>query len=303
MQWIAVLAHAWLVVQTPVTIAAEKPVTAPAEQAAVTAPTEAPSAATAPAYAAAPSDATQVTEMPTDEMDEDGISPEGWEAEKDAQTGGGVAVVLGFYRPNMRDINQIAGALNFPGGFGNEALFMNGLHAYGYIGKYFRIGGELLTGSASISDPGADFDRSLRLDVDQGGITLEFVWPTQRFEVYGGGMIGVGSYSLVYGQNDLRGARANWDSLMDNFAGTPQTGTYSKSFSAGYTSAQPWLGVKYKVLPWFAIDANAGYHFGSIGRGEWTFSDDSGFGIANSPSLKASGLTGSLAVAFGFFPY
>jgi hypothetical protein len=247
-------------------------------------------------------------ELPEDELageDEAQASVElgSWEAAHGARTGAAVAVVLGFYRPNMADVNAIAEDLNFPGGFGNQAIFMNGIRGYGYVGKFFRIGGIFAQGDASVVDPGAEFDRSLDLQVNEGGITLEGVYAKRRWEVYAGGMVGVGSYQITYSQNDLRGPRADWGDLTQAYSGTPATSTYSKSFMTGYTALNPWVGAKFKLLPWFAIDGNLGYHWGKAGDGSWVYSDEPNMGVKGSPALDAAGLTGSLEVTFGFFPY
>jgi hypothetical protein len=297
MQVLSLLAHAWLALQMP------DAVTTPAGIPPASSPNTESSTPSTNATISRPVLAIPEDELAGEDEPEATARRGGWSAEKDAKSGGALAIVIGFYRPDMKDINAIAEGLNFPGGFGNDALFMNGLRGYGYIGKHFRIGGMILSGNSQIADPGTQFDRSLELNVNQGGVTLEYVYPTRRMEFYTGGMLGVGNYELTYTQTDLRGTQANWNELLDNFSSTPSTGSFSKSFSAGYTAVNPWVGVKYKLLPWFALDGNVGYHFGQIRRRQWVFSDNQGSGIPGSPSLKASGLTGWLEVTFGFFPY
>lgn len=296
---IALLAHAWLALQSPEAVTAAA-VTAP------TAPATVAEAATAPAASAATGPV--LLAIPEDELageDESTASSKlgSWEAAHGARTGGALAVVLGFYRPDMAGLNRIAEDLNFAGGFGNEAIFVNGIRGYGYIGPYFRIGGLLAEGGASVDDPGADFDRTLDFRFNEGGITLEGVYSAKRWEAYAGGMIGVGNYEITYTQTDLRAGRPGWDALVKQFSGTPDTSTFAKSFSVGYTAVHPWVGAKYKLLPWFALDGRVGYHWGKADRGSWVFSDEPGIGVAGSPSLDASGLTGALEVTFGFFPY
>ena len=283
-------------------LSATEPVPAPAPATAMAAAPAAPAAATAAAPKAGSSIAIAEDEL-AGEDEAAGATRDGWGAEKGARTGGAVGIVLGVYRPSMAGINKVAAQLNFPGGFGSDALFMSGIRGYGYVGRHFRIGGQVLSGSASIADPGAAFDRELDLNVSQGGITLEYVYPTQRMEFYAGGLVGVGSVELTYRQQDLRDRKFDWASLTNTYSGTPNTGTYDKTLSAGYTVVNPWIGAKYKLLPWFAIDGVLGYHLGGSAKGDWSFSDYTRFGIKNSPALDMAGLTGSLQVTFGFFPY
>lgn len=297
MQALSLFAHVWLTLQMP------------AEATAANETPPAPQATTAASLpATGPSATRPIIAIAEDELageDESAATARrgGWSEEKDAKSGGALSIVIGLYRPDMRELNDIAEALNFPGGFGNEAIFMNGLRGYGYIGKNFRIGGIVISGNTQVADPGTQFNRTLELDVSHGGVTLEYVYPTRRMEFYVGGMLGVGSYEVTYTQQDVRGNRAEWDELLDTFAATPSTGSFAKSLSAGYTAVNPWVGVKYKLLPWFALDGNVGYHLGRVRSNQWVFSDHSGDGVKGSPSIDAGGLTGWVEVTFGFFPY
>jgi hypothetical protein len=199
MQALALVAQLLIAVQAP---AGETPAR-PSAEAAPAPETVSAGVVTGPVLLAIPED-----EMAGFDEPERSSRLGSWEAANGARTGGAVAIVLGFYRPEMAELNTIARGLGFQEGFGNEALFMNGIRAYGYIGRHFRIGGLIIEGDETIVDSLADFNRTLDLEINQGGITLEGVYPMRRWEFYGGAMIGIASYELHYTQEDLRAGTA-----------------------------------------------------------------------------------------------
>ncbi len=225
-----------------------------------------------------------------------------WDAAERARTGAGVGIIIGLYNPSLATLNSIAEAFGFPGGFGSGVVYMNGIRGYGYVGPNFRIGGMVLSGSRSVIEFGEQFDRTLQADMQQGGISIEGVYPAKRWEAYAGAMVGVGSYELRYAQIAAE-EPADWSEVVSRFGGTPSTDTFTKEFVAGYTALEPWVGAKYKFLPWFAVDGRVGYHWGKIGSGDWVFSDIPNFGIKGSPAVDASGISAALEITFGFFPY
>lgn len=297
--------HAWLavyqalvVLQSPGTVT-ETPVITWASV------STAPAALTAPVQRAITAEAEI-----EDQLAEDAAVAQRRASGEGKDTGGGVALVFMAFNPPFEGLNDIAQRMNFfdasgrTSGFGSGPLFMRGLSLFGYAGKHFRIGGMGTEGRITIVDGQADFERDLILRVSQGGVTLEYVYPKRRWELYAGGLIGAGEYELTYVQAELatRNAQQDFDAVTANLAATPRTATFAKRISASFVVANPWIGAKFKVASWFALDASIGWQFGRIGRGQWEFSD-SNFTLAGSPAMNASGWTARLSATVGAFPY
>jgi hypothetical protein len=224
-------------------------------------------------------------------------------ARRDDRGGGGIALTFGWLWTPMSGLNDIARQMNFGEGFSGGPVQMSGLRGFGYIGRHFRVGGMAADGSKRIRDRGEQYQRDLILTVEQVGLTLEYVYPMRRWEFYGGGLLGSGAYRLTHVQTNLNvfNSRQDWDQTVNQFANATQTDTFTKRFAVNYLAANPWIGVKYKLVPWFAVDANVGYQWGRAGAGRWEFGD-SRFAMANSPAVDGSGVSARLEATFGMFP-
>ncbi len=276
----------------------------------VTEPTLAVPQAASPAEVTGPAGfAAFVTDVsPVDELAEP-PEPRGQEAARAAggpQGGGGASFVFGFLWSDQAVLDNLARQLNFGAdGFPGGPFETQGIHAFGYIGRNFRVGGMLAEGSKSIiDDSSAVFLREVDVTAAHIGLTLEYVYPTRRWEFYGGGMLGSGEYEVRYAQQELRvrNEQADWDDLVGDLSGTPRTATFAKTLRVNYLAVNPWVGVKFKVVPWFGIDVSAGYLWGRAGAGRWEFGD-SVRPVTGSPAVDASGPTLRAAASFGLFPH
>ena len=231
-----------------------------------------------------------------------------WDAAEGARGGGGVAILFGLYNPPRGQVNDIARQLGFPGSdgraFGGAPLRLQGMRAFGHVGRNFRVGGMYATGGQVLASDVDDFRRRLSFEVDQVGLTLEFVYPQRRWELYGGGLLGSSTYRFHYSQRDRvrKNARLSWDETLDELSTPGATETFGKRFSNSFLVANPWVGGKVKLSPWFSIDANVGWLFGRASDTQWGFTD-SDWNLAGAPSVDASGFTARLEATFGFFPF
>jgi hypothetical protein len=181
----------------------------------------------------------------------------------------------------------------------SEDVFVVGGRGYARLG-HLIIGG---AGYAGSSESGGIPDccaRSTRLEIGYGGVILGVAAARPRFEILAGMLLGGGSVEIVRERNSRN--VSGWDEAWDDFykngpdsVATDELNITSK-VTGEFIALEPFVGVKYRLLPFMAVDLSGTYLRAEIGRGEWKLD---GVAIPDSPKSDIGGWSLRLGLFFG----
>ena len=179
------------------------------------------------------------------------------------------------------------------------------LPAYGgggtiHIGR-FLIGGMGYSGTHSTSATAAGIAREAEVTVGRAGLVLGYIKAISNMKLTLGGLIGFGSLDARIRRSPQ--GSADWTDVWEYFD-TAFTGTVdavdlsvSSRLTADYFWAEPFVSLRYWVIPLVALDLTAFYSYGKIGAGKLKENDRS---IAGSPEIDLSGMGFRVGLFFGF---
>ncbi|MCB2205510.1 hypothetical protein KQI65_12255 [bacterium] len=208
--------------------------------------------------------------------------------------GGGGGVTPTWYFINTSPLNSALAEKGFPA-LNEDGMFLFGGRGYAYIMivPNLRIGGMGYGGSA---EERVDIDglyRSTKLDVNSGGVTIEYVIPFGRFHIALGGMLGGGSYTLTMTQSENRDK--TWGELFP--VEFESHADRRHVLTSDFFTWQPTLSLEYEVHPFAIVDLTGGWYGGSTS--DWEMDDR--FAVNDMPEFDFGGGFVRLGLTFGLF--
>lgn len=181
---------------------------------------------------------------------------------------------ISFYNPNVDFLKERLAEVSPGFNLSDNPVLSWGGFGYATISDNIRIGGFGFGGvkTSTSSFYSASADRRVPQDVvfefGGGGFLFEYILPQPHRRVEGtlGFGIGGSSYSIRISQY---GPNTSWDEMTEGLADSNSRDTFQMSFVNGGLMLNPGIGIKYYVLRWFAIEANASYVYNILG--DWKF--------------------------------
>jgi len=163
------------------------------------------------------------------------------------------------------------------------------------------IGGFSLGGTVDRSGVAGGAMREARVDISHGGLTVGYVKAVSNLKLALGGSIGVGTLAARLSRSPQTGPL--WDGIW-TYYGTGFTGTVdagnldiSTELSGSYFFFEPFVSIRYWLIPMVAVDLGAFYRIGGIGSGKLEVNGEK---IPDSPKLDLSGMGIKVGVFLGF---
>ena len=211
--------------------------------------------------------------------------------------GGGGGFSAGYLFANLDDINPRIRDMGIPAL--SEEILMVGGRGYARIGHLVfggaGYGGE--TESSGIPDCCA---RYARVVVAYGGVILGITAARPRYEAVGGMLFGGGSIEIVRERNSR--SVGGWDDAWEIFdvSGPDSVATddlnITSKITGEFIALEPFLEVKFRMLPFVALDLFASYLSAGVGRGQWKLD---GVSMPDSPESNIGGWSLRLGLHFG----
>lgn len=168
------------------------------------------------------------------------------------------------------------------------------------VGPFF-IGGFALEGSVEHSSTSAGIVREARVDLSRSGVALGYVKAVGRMKLTLGSTIGGGRLTTRLRRRP--DTAVSWEDLWtyyrDDFSGTVDSSDLNIStvIEGKYLLFEPYLSIRYWVIPLVSVDIGATYHFGSIRSGKLK---ENGQTLSGSPEISLSGVGFRIGIFFGF---
>jgi hypothetical protein len=169
-----------------------------------------------------------------------------------------------------------------------------------HVGR-FLIGGMGYSGTHSTSAAAAGIARQADITVGHAGLMLGYIKAISNMKLTLGSLLGMGSFEAQIrrapqGSADWTGV---WEYYDSGFTGTVDAADLSVStrLSASYFWAEPFISLRYWVIPLVALDLTAHYSYGKIGAGKLKENDRS---ISGAPEMDLSGMGFRIGIFFGF---
>ncbi|MFO7769419.1 MAG: hypothetical protein R6W82_10760 [bacterium] len=167
---------------------------------------------------------------------------------------------------------------------------------------HWQIGGAGYGGSTEQTVVSGETLRSARLDLGYGGLTLGYVKAAGSLKLTLGTLLGIGSMELTLRRTPE--APASWADLWEEYeAGSPPGPVdpgdlrLSTRLTGNWFAVEPFVDVRYWLVPLVAVELSAHYHLGSIGGGKL---EQNGVAIPGSPELDLSGMGFRVGLFIGF---
>jgi hypothetical protein len=167
--------------------------------------------------------------------------------------------------------------------------------------NHFLVGGMGYGASFETSRAVGGISRKAELSVGRAGVLLGYVKAIGNMKLTVGSMLGAGSFEMKISRAPLAGP--NWTDVWTyydaGFSGTVDAAdlTTTSHLTGNYFWAEPFVSLRYWVIPLIAVDVGAFYSYGRIGAGKL---EENGRGISGSPELDLSGLGFRFGVFLGF---
>ena len=214
-----------------------------------------------------------------------------------ARVGGGGEFAGGYLFANLDDINPKIRQMGIPAL--SDDIFLVGGRGYTRIG-HLLIGGAGYSGESESSGIADGCARYARVDITYGGVILGLAMTRPHYEAMAGMLFGGGAVEIVRERNSRM--VAGWDEAWENFdeAGPDSVAADELNMTSKVTGEfivlEPFVEVKYWVLPFMAMDVSASYLNAEVGRGEWKLD---GVSIPDSPESNIGGWSLRLGLHFG----
>jgi hypothetical protein len=211
--------------------------------------------------------------------------------------GGGGGPVPGYLFADLASINPKVKQMGIPEL--SENILMVGGKGYARIG-HFVIGGGGYAGSTESSGIPDCCSRYAEIEVAYGGVILGLSEARSRCEGTVGILLGGGSVAVERRRNSqyVFGWDDSWDifdeDVPDSVAADDLNVT--STIRAEFIALEPFVEIKYWVLPFMALDFSASYLRANIGRGKWKIEN---IKIPDSPEADIGGPTIRLGIHFG----
>jgi hypothetical protein len=211
--------------------------------------------------------------------------------------GGGGGPVPGYVFANLDEINAKVKEMGIAEV--SEGILLVGGKGYARIGR-FVIGGAGYGGSVESSGIPDDCATYAEVELAYGGVILGMIMIDSRYETTAGILLGGGSVAVERRRNSRYpvGWNGAWDIFDPDDPDSVATDdlNVSSTLRADFIALEPFIEVKYWVLPFMAIDLSVSYLRANIDNGEWTLDNVK---IPDSPETNIGGPSIKLGIHFG----
>jgi hypothetical protein len=211
--------------------------------------------------------------------------------------GGGGGPAPGYIFADLGVINAKVREMGIPE-LSDNVLIVGG-KGYARIGRLV-IGGAGYGGSTESSGIPDGCARYAEMELAYGGIILGVSLADSRYEATAGMLLGGGSIAVERRRNSryVVGWNGAWDLFDADDPDVVPTDdlNVSSTIRADFIALEPFIELKYWVLPFMAIDLSASYLRANIEKGEWTIDSVK---IPDSPETNIGGPSIKLGIHFG----
>jgi hypothetical protein len=214
-----------------------------------------------------------------------------------ARVGGGGEFSTGYLFANLDDINPQVHRMGIPNL--SENIFMVGGRGYARIGRLI-IGGAGYAGDTESSGVPDCCARYASLRVAYGGVILGLAMTRPFYEVMAGMLFGGGSVEIMRERNSVN--VSGWDDAWEIFdpAGPDSVAaddiSVTSKITGEFIALEPFVEIKYWLLPSMALDLSASYLNAEVARGKWKLDGES---IPDSPGSNMGGWSLRLGLHLG----
>jgi hypothetical protein len=214
-----------------------------------------------------------------------------------ARVGGGGGFVPGYVFANLEEINAKVRQMGISDL--SERILILGGKGYARIG-HLVIGGAGYGGTTETSGIPDGSARYADVTIAYGGLILGLSYAEADYEATAGMLLGGGSIEVKRRRNSRYAV--GWNDSWDPFdAGgsdpvDPEDLNISSTIVGDFIALEPFVEIKYWLLPFMALDFSASYLRATIGQGEWTVDK---VRIPDSPETNIGGPSLKLGLHFG----
>ncbi len=181
----------------------------------------------------------------------------------------------------------------------SENVLVIGGKGYARLGRFIIGGGGygMTSETSGIPDGCA---RYAQLEIGYGGMLLGLSQTSRRYELIGGLLLGGGSVTIERRRNSRY--VFGWNDAWDIFhSGGPdsiavQDLNVTSRLTASFIAIEPFVEIKYHLLPFMALEISASYLRARIGHGQWKLDN---IKIPDSPSMDVGGPSVRVGLHFG----
>jgi len=165
----------------------------------------------------------------------------------------------------------------------------------------FWIGGFSCGGTVEMSATSGGILRTARIDLSQGGLSLGYLKAFGMMKLTLGGTVGMGHIDIRLVRRPA--AAGTWDDVWEyyatSFAGSVGAASLATSttIEGKYFLFEPYISLRYWIVPLLAVDLGATWQFATIGAGKLT---ENGLNFTGSPELDLSGMGVRIGLYIGF---
>jgi hypothetical protein len=211
--------------------------------------------------------------------------------------GGGGGPVPGYLFANLDEINAKVKAMGI--GALSEHIVLVGGKGYARIG-HLIIGGGGYGGTAESRGTPDCCGRYAKVTIGYGGMILGVSCARKDYEAIAGMLFGGGAIAVERRKNSKYevGWDASWDPFETDGPGSIDTEylNIASTVRGDFIALEPFVGIKYWLLPFMALDFSASYLRATVGEGEWTLDN---IRIPDSPETNIGGPSIKLGLHFG----
>jgi hypothetical protein len=214
-----------------------------------------------------------------------------------ARVGGGGGFSLGYLAASLEDINPRIREMGIPA-LSDEVLMIGG-RGYARVG-HLVIGGAGYGGDTETGGIPDCCARYARVGIAYGGVIFGLTMAQPRYEATAGMLLGGGSIEIVRERTSR--SVGGWDDAWEIFdkTGSDSVATedlnVTSKITGEFMALEPFLEVKYRVLPLMAFGLSASYLSAKVGHGEWKVD---GVSIPDSPESNIGGWSLRFGLHFG----
>jgi hypothetical protein len=217
--------------------------------------------------------------------------------DRGSRVGGGGELVIGYLFADLNELNSQVRLMGIPEL--SENILMVGGKGYARIG-HLVIGGAGHSGETESSGVPDCCRRYARIQIAYGGLILGIARSQARYEAMAGMLFGTGSVEITRERNSR--SVPTWEDAWGVFHkdGPDTVSTEDLNVTSiikgDFIALEPFIGLKYRIMPFLALDFSASYLSAEIKRGGW---EVDGVVIPDSPESNIGGLTLKLGLHFG----
>ena len=181
-----------------------------------------------------------------------------------------------------------------------EWISLVGVNGHIQIGS-MMIGAFSLSGSVERSSRNGGISREASVVLSYSGITIGYVKAVSNMKLTMGGSLGTGS--LVTRLRRFPQTGQTWDGVWSyyetGFTGSVDSATLdiSSVLNGNYYFFEPFVSIRYWLVPLVALDLSAVYGMAGIKAGKLELNGKS---IADAPKYELSGMGMKIGIFFGF---